>query len=75
MCRECFFAAFEDEVHQTITSAQLFKEGDKIAVGASGGKGLYCCHCISFSTCSHVRNQLIFSQSVNSTCRTKRKKK
>jgi len=40
MCRECFFAAFEDEVHKTITDAQLFKEGDKIAVGASGGKGL-----------------------------------
>jgi len=39
MCRECFFAAFEDEVHQTIASAQLFKDGDKIAVGASGGKG------------------------------------
>lgn len=41
MCRECFFAAFEDEVHKTITDSQLFKEGDKIAVGASGGKGLY----------------------------------
>ena len=40
MCRECFFAAFEDEVHRTITDAQLFKGGDRIAVGASGGKGL-----------------------------------
>jgi len=39
MCRECFFAAFEDEVHQTITTSQLFKDGDKVAVGASGGKG------------------------------------
>jgi len=43
MCRGCFFAAFEDEVHQTITNARLFKDGDKVAVGASGGKGL-CCH-------------------------------
>lgn len=40
MCRACFFTAFEDEVHKTITDAQLFKEGDKIAIGASGGKGL-----------------------------------
>jgi len=39
MCRECFYAAFEDEVHQTITRAQLFRDGDKIAIGASGGKG------------------------------------
>jgi len=47
MCRECFFAAFEDEVHQTITNAQLFKDGDKVAVGASGGKGL--CSSTAFS--------------------------
>lgn len=40
MCCGCFFAAFEDEVHQTIINAQLFKVGDKIAIGASGGKGL-----------------------------------
>jgi len=48
MCRECFYAAFEDEVHHTIFSAGLFKQGDKIAIGASGGKGLYCCSWFGF---------------------------
>ena len=37
-CRECFFRSFEDEVHRTIVSNKLFKRGDKVAVGASGGK-------------------------------------
>jgi len=62
MCRECFFAAFENEVHQTVTDAQLFKEGDKIAVGASGGKGLCCCrgfNCTSYSPKLNAKNQLI----------------
>lgn len=38
ICKECFFQAFEDEVHQTITEGKLFKPGDKVAIGASGGK-------------------------------------
>lgn len=38
VCRECFFYVFEEEVHDTIISAQLFKRGDKVAIGASGGK-------------------------------------
>ena len=62
MCRECFFAAFEDEVHQTVTSAQLFKDGDKIAVGASGGKGLYCRRSFSF-TSNSVRPAICMYQS------------
>lgn len=37
-CRECFFHIFEEEVHETITSARLFSPGDRVAVGASGGK-------------------------------------
>ena len=40
ICRECFFYVFETEVHNTITEAQLFKSGDSVAIGASGGKGL-----------------------------------
>jgi cytoplasmic tRNA 2-thiolation protein 1 len=28
------------EVHNTITEAQLFKPGDSVAIGASGGKGV-----------------------------------
>ena len=39
VCKECFFHVFETEVHNTITQAQLFKPGDRVAIGASGGKG------------------------------------
>ncbi len=39
ICKECFFEQFEDEIHQTIVSNQLFKKGMKVAIGASGGKG------------------------------------
>ena len=38
ICQECFFICFESEVHQTIVDNQLFKSGDKIAIGVSGGK-------------------------------------
>ena len=37
-CRECFFQAFETEVHQTIVANGLFQRGDTVAIGASGGK-------------------------------------
>lgn len=40
ICKECFFRVFEDEIHQTITDAQLFKPGDRVAIAASGGKGI-----------------------------------
>ncbi|KAI5122144.1 hypothetical protein M0805_000791 [Coniferiporia weirii] len=38
ICKECFFYVFETEVHNTITEAHLFKPGDRVAIGASGGK-------------------------------------
>lgn len=38
ICKECFFTAFEDEVHNTIVSSNMFKRGEKVAIGASGGK-------------------------------------
>ena len=38
ICKECFFATFEDEIHRTIIDNRLFHAGDRIAVGASGGK-------------------------------------
>lgn len=38
LCKECFFVAFELEVHFTITRAKLFKPGWKVAIAASGGK-------------------------------------
>ncbi|CAD8104325.1 unnamed protein product [Paramecium sonneborni] len=38
ICQNCFFQAFEDEIHHTIISNQMFKPGEKIAIAASGGK-------------------------------------
>lgn len=38
LCRECFYTALEDEVHETIITNNLFKPGEKLALAASGGK-------------------------------------
>jgi cytoplasmic tRNA 2-thiolation protein 1 len=38
VCKDCFYDAFETEVHVTITSNNLFQRGEKVAIGASGGK-------------------------------------
>ncbi|KAI1141833.1 adenine nucleotide alpha hydrolases-like protein [Hypoxylon sp. FL0543] len=38
LCKGCFIQIFEDEVHHTIISSQLFFPGEKVAIGASGGK-------------------------------------
>ncbi|CAL8343403.1 unnamed protein product [Lota lota] len=38
LCKECFFVVFEEEIHHTIVSARLFKAGETVAIGASGGK-------------------------------------
>ncbi|XP_057469972.1 cytoplasmic tRNA 2-thiolation protein 1 [Actinidia eriantha] len=38
ICRECFYAVFEDEIHRVIVDNQLFKPGERVAIGASGGK-------------------------------------
>eukprot|EP00921_Rhytidocystis_pertsovi_P012712 GHVQ01020656.1.p1 GENE.GHVQ01020656.1~~GHVQ01020656.1.p1 ORF type:complete len:309 (+),score=23.49 GHVQ01020656.1:61-987(+) len=38
ICKACFFATFEEQVHQTIIRHRLFKHGDKVAIGVSGGK-------------------------------------
>lgn len=38
LCRECFLSVFEDEVHHTIISSKLFYPGERLAIGASGGK-------------------------------------
>lgn len=39
ICKECFFIVFETEVHNTIMDANLFNPGERVAIGASGGKG------------------------------------
>ena len=38
VCRECFYDAFESEIHDTIMREKLFRRGDRVAIGASGGK-------------------------------------
>lgn len=38
ICKLCFFHVFETEIHNTIISNNLFEYGEKVAVGASGGK-------------------------------------
>lgn len=38
VCKECFFHRFETEVHETIVRYKLFKRGERVAIGASGGK-------------------------------------
>lgn len=38
LCKACFLSVFETEIHTTITTASLFHRGERIAIGASGGK-------------------------------------
>ena len=38
LCKDCFFWAFETEVHFTIARHRLFRRGERVAIGASGGK-------------------------------------
>ncbi|KAL5564604.1 hypothetical protein UlMin_027768, partial [Ulmus minor] len=38
ICRECFYEVFEAEIHQVIVENRLFKAGERIGIGASGGK-------------------------------------
>lgn len=38
LCAPCFTSLFEAEVAETVTSTSLFHPGERIAIGASGGK-------------------------------------
>ncbi|XP_065174330.1 cytoplasmic tRNA 2-thiolation protein 1 [Atheta coriaria] len=38
LCKECFFQAFENEIHFTITRSNMFTPGSTVAIAASGGK-------------------------------------
>ncbi|WPH00246.1 Hypothetical protein R9X50_00306900 [Acrodontium crateriforme] len=38
ICAPCFISTFEAEVAETIMSTELFQPGEKVAIGASGGK-------------------------------------
>ncbi|KAI6654548.1 Cytoplasmic tRNA 2-thiolation protein 1-like [Oopsacas minuta] len=38
VCKSCFCSIFEEEVHQVITEYGLFRKGDVVGIGASGGK-------------------------------------
>ncbi len=40
VCKSCFFEVFETEVHNTMVEGEgIFRRGEKVAIGASGGKG------------------------------------
>lgn len=41
---------FEEEIHQVIVENQLFKPGERVAIGASGGKG----ECLLLSIFYHI---------------------
>lgn len=63
VCKECFFDVFETEIHHTVMGygqaehaphgeqppKSLFARGERVAIGASGGKGAsmpsLCCAC------------------------------
>lgn len=38
LCKPCFLQTFETEIHETIKSTNLFQRGERVAIGASGGK-------------------------------------
>ncbi|OJD24430.1 cytoplasmic tRNA 2-thiolation protein 1 [Blastomyces percursus] len=38
LCKPCFLEVFETEIHNTITANALFYPGERVAIGASGGK-------------------------------------
>ena len=38
LCKPCFISTFEREIHETIVENVLFQPGERIAIGASGGK-------------------------------------
>lgn len=38
ICKLCFYDVFETEIHNSITTNNLFYPGERVAVGASGGK-------------------------------------
>ncbi|KAF1940316.1 adenine nucleotide alpha hydrolases-like protein [Clathrospora elynae] len=38
LCKTCFIIVFETEIHHTITTNVLFTRGERVAIGASGGK-------------------------------------
>ena len=46
LCRECFYAAFELEVHETIVRHNLFKPGERVALAASGVLLEALCSCL-----------------------------
>ena len=38
VCHSCFFVAFEEEIHHTIVTNNLFVPGEIAAIAVSGGK-------------------------------------
>lgn len=66
VCKECFFQQFEDEVHNTIITHDLFKPGERVAIGASGGKdSTVLAYILSLLNTRHSYNLDLFLLSVD----------
>lgn len=61
LCKSCFLEALEEEVHQTIVSNDLFRPGERVAIGASGGK--VSCLCLSVFSVSLISASVCLSVS------------
>lgn len=46
VCKLCFFHVFETEIHNTIVENKIFYRGEKVTIGASGGKDSTVLACI-----------------------------
>ncbi|KAL0221275.1 hypothetical protein RCL1_001129 [Eukaryota sp. TZLM3-RCL] len=52
VCKNCFYFLFEEEVHNTVISDNLFRSGESVTVGISGGKDSAC-----LAEVLHILNQ------------------
>lgn len=56
LCKQCFYAALEGEVHETIVKHNLFKPGERIAVAASGMSTAFPNFCLLLKMLISTRN-------------------
>ena len=69
LCRECFYHAFEEEVHETIKENKMFTPGERIAVAASGGKdSTVLAHVMTTLNARHEYAHLTSPSSLRLTC-------
>jgi cytoplasmic tRNA 2-thiolation protein 1 len=70
LCRDCFYLALEEEVHQTIIQSNLFSPGERVAVAASGADRAASCMHARFShhvPCSSLLHHASYVPVVSTT--------